>query len=626
MSNVQIPNDQWLIANAHFVILALSFFRHFLQPAHHCTTELNMASIARILLAGCGWLLLTIPLLAESSEQPALRRPIAIQALADGKRVLTANRSGTLSLVEIESRRVVREFPLGKQLSDLVPLPNPTNSERFLATDEQQHQLLEIELVGDQVERRAAIKVPAYPVSVRTSATGEWASVASLWSRRLTLFQRTASAKWNERRIVDLSFAPRAHVFLPGDKQLVLFDAFTGRLAVVEIETGRMVLERTFPGHSVRGLALDHNGTMLLAAHQMLNPFAHAGKSDMHWGLLMSNDLRWMSIDSLLNPARELYSGGQVHPLGIPDHGGGDPAGLAMNNEGMVVVCLGGVNEVMLGKRADDSLRAIRVGKRPTAVAFSRDQQTAFVANTFGDSISIVDPYAGSVIAEIPLAAARERTEWEHGEELFYDARFSHEGWMSCHSCHVDGHSNFTRNDNLSDGGFGAPKLVISLLGRKDTAPFAWNASVKNLPEQVRNSLEKTMQTDYSELAEKDINALAAYIESLPVPPNVEALRGTIDAAALARGRVLFEKNDCAQCHPAPNFTVTRVEDVQLPDETGKRLFNPPSLRGISQRDTFLHDGRALSLPAVFLKHQHPANHHWDAADVVDLAAFLRSL
>jgi cytochrome c peroxidase len=297
-----------------------------------------------------------------------------------------------------------------------------------------------------------------------------------------------------------------------------------------------------------------------------------------------------------------------------------------MNSAGTVVVCLGGVNEVMIGKREDDSLRVIPVGQRPTAVTFSRNQKTAFVANTFEDSISLVDIASEKQSGVIRLANERPRSLLERGEELFYDARFSHEGWMSCHSCHVDGHSNFTRNDNLSDGGFGAPKLVLSLLGRKHTAPFAWNASVDTLTEQVRNSLEKTMQTDHAHIPEADVQALAAYIESLPAPPNVDKLRGKLDQAAVQRGQAIFTQRECAQCHAPPHFTVARVEDVRLPDEMGKRLFNPPTLRGISQRDAFFHDGRALSLKDVFWKHNHPADHVWSVEEVRDLVAYLRSL
>ena len=49
-------------------------------------------------------------------------------------------------------------------------------------------------------------------------------------------------------------------------------------------------------------------------------------------------------------------------------------------------------------------------------------------------------------------------------------------------------------NDNLTDGSFGTPKRVLSLLGVKDTGPWAWNGHMKDLETQVRTSLKSTMQ------------------------------------------------------------------------------------------------------------------------------------
>ena len=47
-----------------------------------------------------------------------------------------------------------------------------------------------------------------------------------------------------------------------------------------------------------------------------------------------------------------------------------------------------------------------------------------------------------------------------------------------------------------------------------------------------------------------------------------------------------------------------------LKDEVGHHEFNPPSLRGVSNRDSFLHDGRAGSLEDVFVKEKHPRGLH----------------
>jgi len=287
---------------------------------------------------------------------------------------------------------------------------------------------------------------------------------------------------------------------------------------------------------------------------------------------------------------------------------------------------LGGVNQVMIGRHDDLSLRPVNVGKRPTAVALSADQRQAIVANTFDDTLSVVDIAEKRVVKTISLGSTKERSLTERGEELFHDARFSHEGWMSCHSCHTDGHSNFTRNDNLSDSSFGAPKLVISLLGRKGTAPFAWSGDVPDLASQIRNSIHKTMQSDREQVSDNEVAALSAYIESLPPSPSVESLRGTADEAAIARGKKLFAAHDCARCHAPPGYTSPTSEEVGLKDERGELRFNPPPLLGVGQRDVLLHDGRAKSLGEVFSKHRHPHGQDWSDSDIQDLVAFLRSL
>ena len=56
----------------------------------------------------------------------------------------------------------------------------------------------------------------------------------------------------------------------------------------------------------------------------------------------------------------------------------------------------------------------------------------------------------------------------------------------------------------------------------------------------------------------------------------------------------------------SPEYTSPERYDIGLTDEVGNREFNPPSLRGVSRRDTLLHDGRAKSLEAVFQKERHP--------------------
>ncbi len=555
-----------------------------------------------------------------------LRRPVALAFSADASRLLAANRdSGSISVVAAGSNEVVGEYAIGKRLSDLIAIPGTT---RFLATDEAAHELLLLEAAAGELRVLARQSVSPYPVSVRLSADGKQATVASLWSRRLTFFEVGNGKDGLEIRptsVLDLPFAPRCQLPLAGRDRLIVADSFGARLALVEPSTGKLLDARQFPGHNIRGIGTSPDGKMLIVAHQMLNDLAHSIRNDIHWGLLMSNDLRWLEIDSVLAGGKKLYYGAHIHPLGDPGKGGGDPGGLDVATDGTVCVTLAGVDLVAFGQENDFSMQRVRVGRRPTAVRISPNGRTAYVANTLDDTISVVDLTAASVTVTIPLGPKPELSIAQQGELLFYDARLSHDGWMSCHSCHSDGHANGEKNDNLSDESFGAPKRVLSLLGVKDTLPLAWNGQVQTFRRQIENSLDKTMQREESVPLEQ-IKAISAYLETLEIPPPVAVLRGAVDRAAFERGQAVFLKHDCASCHAAPSYTTPAAYDVGLPDSLGNREFNPPSLRGLSHRGPFFHDNSAETVEDIFLKHGHPSAATYSADEVRDLAAFLLSL
>ena len=73
----------------------------------------------------------------------------------------------------------------------------------------------------------------------------------------------------------------------------------------------------------------------------------------------------------------------------------------------------------------------------------------------------------------------------DRGELLFFDAHLSRDGWLSCHSCHTDGHSNGLLADTLGDGTYGTPKRTLTLRGTVLTDPWAWNGSMQYLQDQI---------------------------------------------------------------------------------------------------------------------------------------------
>jgi cytochrome c peroxidase len=189
---------------------------------------------------------------------------------------------------------------------------------------------------------------------------------------------------------------------------------------------------------------------------------------------------------------------------------------------------------------------------------------------------------------------------------------------MSCRSCHADGQAGGLVVDTLADGGFGAPKRVTSLLGVGATGPWTWLGTVDRLEDQVRKSIETSMRGPSPSSAQVD--DLTAYLRSLP-PPKPMPAEGPVE-----RGRAIFRERKCAECHAPPEYTSEGAFDVGLVDEVGHRKFNPPSLRGVGDRASYLHDGRAATLPEVFLRHRHPRDSAWSTEEVEALAAFLRTL
>lgn len=565
---------------------------------------------------------------ATDAAFPLHRQPTALALTHNDRWLWVANRgSGTVQLLDLTERRVESEIAVGRSLADICW--DPTRR-RLLAIDEQAHQLIQIDVDDAEDRPRAVvtrrIAVSPFPVSVRLTRDGRRCLIASLWSRRLTLLDCNRDGIISDSiRTVDLPFAPRQQSLVDDDQRLLVADSFGGRIAIVNARDGRIEALRTIPAHNIRGLATSPDGSMLLVAHQMLNDFAHADRNDVHWGLMMSNDLRWIRLDRFLEGAGNIFEGGHMHPLGHAGNGTADPAGLAVADDGRVVVTLGGVGEIATGSEQDFGLARVAVARRPTAVVITGNSRLAVVANTFADSISLVDLTERQVVAQIELGVLPELSAEERGERLFYDASLAHDGWMSCHSCHTDGHANGQMNDNFSDGSFGSAKRVLSLLGCGDTAPYAWNGSTTDLPTQIRSSVTRTMQNE-SGPTDQQVADLTAYLHSLIPPPSVDSLRGTLDPMKVEAGRRLFGELGCIECHRQPSYSSEATYDVGLSDKRGNKLYNPPSLRGVGQRDLLFHDNRAVGLRAVLETYKHQLPRDLAAEELEVLIAFLRSL
>jgi DNA-binding beta-propeller fold protein YncE len=590
-------------------------------------TKLAAAMLAA---AGCVAVFAVWGAVAEQGSPAPLRRPVAAAFLADGRTLCVANqRSGSVTLVDVSRSRLLGEWAVGRHLTDLAVLPD---RKHILVVDDERQELIALACDGSRLTPRVRLTVGPYPVSVVIEPDGTRAAVVSLWSRRVEVVDLTplaaASGPVTLRVLhtIRLPFAPRTALRLPGGAQMVVADAFGGHLAVVDLAAGRLSAVHELTGHNLRGLALSADGTQVLMAHQILDQKAPTTRENIVRGVLMNNVLRALPLNRLTRPQADLQGAGRVIRLGAIGAGAGDPAGLAVLPDGQVAVALAGVHQVALLSADGTRARRIAVGRRPTALVAPGPEQTLVAVNTFDDSLSVLDPRRGVVLRTIALGPQGTLSYKDEGENLFYDARLSPDGWLSCNSCHPDGHTNGLLADTFGDGSFGTPKRTLTLMNTRLTDPWGWTGRFRSLSDQVKASVEGTLHSPAA--GWRQVQDLVSFLDSLPPPPPPEPVPAdAADRQRVARGRRVFAEHGCGNCHVGPQtYTSWEVFDVGFADERGNRKFNPPSLRGVGQGDHFLHDNRAATLEEVFTKFRHKTGADASPADIADLARFLRSL
>ena len=316
---------------------------------------------------------------SESDPKPAarVRQPVALWSADGGTTVLVANqRSGSVSVIDAATRKVVAEHEIGRSLADLAMLPG---GRRLLAVDGTSNELLLIEYGSRTMRVIDRLPVGAAPIRLAVLAGGRSCAVASLWSRRLTFASVVDGPSGESSKLallgdLELPFCARELASLAGSSKLVVADAFGGRLAVVETKDRRIDRVRTIPGHNIRGMAVSPDGQSLLIAHQRLDHLAQTTIDDVHWGLLIRNHLRVLPIDALFKAAADsgLLDRGRLFDLGDVGYAAGDPGAIAFDTAGNLIVALAGVDEIAITAGPDQGPRRIVVGHRPAAVRPAR--------------------------------------------------------------------------------------------------------------------------------------------------------------------------------------------------------------------------------------------------------------
>jgi hypothetical protein len=539
-------------------------------------------------------------------DRPHLRRPVAAAWLVESKFLAIANqRSGSISIVDLEKRKVLREVAVGERLADVAALPS---AGWLLAVDEKSHELLVLHWEAGELQIAARIAVSRYPVNIALSPDGSRASVASLWSRTITTFgiepaKGPAPPRLTKLAELEISFAPGEQIYLPDGEHVLAADAFTGQMALLDV-TAQSVLP--IPGNDmfrIYAMALGSDPGGLYVGHQTLRPLMVRAPAEVVVGAKqLTNFVGEYSIAGLLNGNLERFVANRERPKRL-GYVKGDLRQMAELAPGLLEVTTEGRHQVL----------------NPAA------GQPRVLVRRFWDDLVVSDPGKPNKKSTIKLGPVGTLTPADRGEALFYDTSLSANGWMSCHTCHPDGHTTGQLADTLGDGSRGTHKRALTLLGSGVTGKWAWSGEVATLNKQVLDSLQKTMG---KKTTPQKVSDITAFVQTLPPPPPLRpALDDPADKAQLSRGEALFHALGCADCHvPELGYTSDATYDVGLRDERRMTRFNPPSLRGVGQGYSFFHDGRATRLEDVFVIHRHPHGDALPADQLADLLRFLSSL
>ena len=282
--------------------------------------------------------------------------------------------------------------------------------------------------------------------------------------------------------------------------------------------------------------------------------------------------------------------------------------------------------------------RRVKLGGRPTELAFAPDGKTLYVANYLNNSVDVVDTDSAQKVGSVDLGGPSEPSLARRGEALFHDANRSANHWYSCNTCHSDGHTNGlnfdTRNDgwqDLTSSHLRSRKKVPTLRRVAMTGPWTWHGWQTSLDDAIIESFTKSMQGPKPTASE--VEALAAYLGTLDFPPNPHREADGRLSAAAERGKEVFKasKNGCASCHAGPEFSDGKLHDVGLLERGDVyRSHNPPSLRGVYDKDPYLHDGRSVSLRDLLIGHHGPESlvggEPLSPTELDDLVAYLKAL
>ena len=604
------------IVSPLFQSLSLSALRLAPRP------WLTPGCMSRVLIV-CGLLWLPTSTHATSS----------IGITPDGTTVFVVNPdSGSVSAIDTASETKLDELVVGRDPRILAVGPD---GHRLYVTSQASATLTILDV--QQFSTLATLRVGPEPYGVVADPTGHLVYVAASGADRIDVVDTELA------QVVDtipVHPRPKGLALSADGTRLYVTHFLSGAVSVIDLES-----------RSVRAVittGLESNVAQRIVLHPATNraylPHIRSNVSNPH----PLFDTTLFPVVSVIDLATDQHLPRERLELSVVDRPVNLPFDLALSSDGQRahIVYLGSGDMSVIDLASRQVLAHLEVGDGPRGIVLTPDDRTAYVANSLSDDVSVVDLSTFEEVTRIQVTTSPLAPELKRGKLLFISSRstrVSRDRWMSCESCHADGEQD-GRTWLFPDG----PRNTTNLRGLAHTQPLHWSADRDEVQDFEFTIRELQAGTGLIEEGEPhpelglpnaglsaDLDALAAFVESLqPKPSPFRQADGTLSPAAL-RGQAVFHRADvgCADCHIPSLFTDLLGHDIGTSNGPGELLgpaFDTPSLRGVWHTAPYLHDGRAPTLRDVVVTHnptdQHGHTAHLSEAEVQDLVAFLLSV
>jgi YVTN family beta-propeller protein len=567
--------------NTHGVVVALGFVLASYAASGFCDSD----PIKSLAPPGVIFELLALNRDLPTAAHPKYLSPIAMVVSPDSQHLYIAEKTAKqIAVVDCKAKTVSNTIKLPNEVTGIAVAPDgaklyATCSSEFWPAG----MVCEVDVSGGKVLRRFAAGHSARaPVM---SPDGKTLYVCNLFNNDISVID-IASGKETAR--IPVLREPYSAGITPDGSVLVVANSLpvekatdtqkiTCKVSLVSTATRQVTATIPLPigSHSAFGLSISPDGNYAFITHLVAMftlPALHIENGWIHTNNFGIIDIK---AGKLLND----------FSLDMPLVGSANPWGIAFTNDSKILcIAHSGSNELSvidyqqmmeLAKSSDTSFaHDLRVlyslrqkvpvkGKAPRAIAIIGN--SAYTAGYFEDTLEIFNLSldATTTAGTFSLGPAIPLTPERKGEFHFFDASICQEKWQSCQSCHP-----LTRPDALNwtlNSSVSAPKNVKSMLYSWWTPPTSW-AGKRPRAGGPDGSIRMGISAElFIQPTEEVAVPMDTFFMNMKPVPSPFLIKGGLNAAAI-RGKTIFSKIGCSDCHPAPLYTDNSYHNAGVVD------------------------------------------------------------